>query len=63
VPSALAVPPKDLGPTMPRELAERNLTDLRRYTVLPHGGHFAAMEYPDVVARDVRAFFADLPHG
>jgi pimeloyl-ACP methyl ester carboxylesterase len=63
VPSALAVPPKDLGPIMPRELAERNLTDLRRYTVLPHGGHFAAMEYPDVVAQDVRAFFADLPRG
>ena len=63
VPSALAVPPKDLGPIMPRELAERNLTDLRRYTVLPHGGHFAAMEYPDVVAQDVRAFFANLPRG
>lgn len=63
VPSALAVPPKDLGPIMPRELAERNLTDLRRYIVLPHGGHFAAMEYPDVVAQDVRAFFADLPRG
>lgn len=63
VPSALAVPPNDLGPIMPRELAERNLTDLRRYTVLPHGGHFAAMEYPDVVAQDVRAFFADLPRG
>jgi pimeloyl-ACP methyl ester carboxylesterase len=63
VPSALAVPPKDLGPIMPRELAERNLTDLRRYTVLPHGGHFAAMEYPEVVAQDVQAFFADLPRG
>jgi pimeloyl-ACP methyl ester carboxylesterase len=63
VPSALAVPPKDLGPIMPRELAERNLTDLRHYTVLPHGGHFAAMEYPDVVAQDVRAFFANLPRG
>jgi microsomal epoxide hydrolase len=63
VPSALAVPPKDLGPILPRELAERKLTDLRRYTVLPHGGHFAAMEYPDVVAQDVRAFFADLPRG
>jgi len=63
VPSALAVPPKDLGPIMPRELAERNLTDLRRYTLLPHGGHFAAMEYPDVVAQDMQAFFADLPRG
>jgi pimeloyl-ACP methyl ester carboxylesterase len=63
VPSALAVPPKDLGPIMPRELAARNLTDLRHYAVLPHGGHFAAMEYPEVVAQDVRAFFAGLPRG
>jgi microsomal epoxide hydrolase len=60
VPSALAVPPKDLGPTPPKELAERHLTDLRRYTVLQRGGHFVAMEYPDVMAADLRAFFSDL---
>jgi pimeloyl-ACP methyl ester carboxylesterase len=60
VPSALAVPPKDPGAIPPRELAERYLTDLRRYTVLPRGGHFVAMEYPDVMAADVRAFFAEL---
>jgi pimeloyl-ACP methyl ester carboxylesterase len=60
VPSALAAPPKDLGPIPPRELAERNLTDLRRFTVLPRGGHFVAMEYPEVMAEDMRAFFAEL---
>jgi len=60
VPSALAVPPKDLGPIPPKELAERYLTDLRRYTVLRRGGHFVAMEYPDVMAADVRAFFSEL---
>jgi microsomal epoxide hydrolase len=56
----LAVPPKDPGAIPPRELPERYLTDLRRYTVLPRGGHFVAMEYPDVMAADVRAFFAEL---
>jgi pimeloyl-ACP methyl ester carboxylesterase len=54
IPSALAAPPKDPGAIPPRELAERYLTDLRRYTVLPRGGHFVAMEYPDVMAADVR---------
>src|SRR5262245_29004670 len=60
VPSALAVPPKDLGPVIPKELAERHLTDLQRYTVLSRGGHFVAMEYPNVMAADVRAFFSEL---
>ena len=48
----------------PRELAERYLTDLRRYTVLPRCGHLVAMGYPDVMAADVRPFFAELTtHG
>jgi pimeloyl-ACP methyl ester carboxylesterase len=59
IPSALAVPPRDFGPIPPRELVERYLTDLRRYTLLPRGGHFVAMEYPDLMAADVRAFFAE----
>jgi hypothetical protein len=28
--------------------------------VLEHGGHFAAMEYPELMAEDIRAFFHDL---
>ena len=60
VPSALAIPPKDPGAIPPRELPERYLTDLRHYTVLPRGGHFVAMEYPDVMVADLRTFFAGL---
>ena len=45
--------------TPPREWAER-LYDLRRYTRMPRGGHFAAAETPGLVAEDIRAFFSEL---
>jgi len=45
--------------TPPREWVER-LYDVRRWTPMPRGGHFAAAEEPDLVARDVAAFFAGL---
>ncbi len=60
VPVALALPPHDIGPVPPRELAERNLKNIQRWTVLPHGGHFVAMEDPESMAQDIRAFFHDL---
>jgi pimeloyl-ACP methyl ester carboxylesterase len=44
----------------PRAIAERVYTDIRRWTVFDKGGHFAAMEQPDVLAKDVRAFFRAL---
>jgi pimeloyl-ACP methyl ester carboxylesterase len=43
----------------PREWAER-LYDVRRWTSMPAGGHFAAAEEPDLLARDIAAFFAEL---
>ncbi|GIJ45553.1 multidrug MFS transporter [Virgisporangium aliadipatigenens] len=42
----------------PREWLER-LYDLARYTPMPRGGHFAAVEQPDLLARDLVAFFTD----
>ncbi len=58
VPVGLALPPKDLmGLIPPREFAERNLKNIPRWTVLAHGGHFAAMEFPELMAKDIRAFF------
>lgn len=36
------------------------LYNVRRWTVMPHGGHFAAAEEPELVARDISAFFATL---
>jgi microsomal epoxide hydrolase len=44
----------------PRSLAARTFTDIQRWTVMPRGGHFAAMEQPDALANEVRAFFRPL---
>jgi pimeloyl-ACP methyl ester carboxylesterase len=44
----------------PRSAAERVFTDLRRWTVMPKGGHFAALEQPELLAEDVTIFFRDL---
>ena len=44
----------------PRRLAERTYPDLRRWTVAERGGHFAAMEQPELMAREIREFFRPL---
>jgi pimeloyl-ACP methyl ester carboxylesterase len=44
----------------PRSLAARTFTDIRRWSVMPRGGHFAAMEQPEALAAEVRAFFRPL---
>jgi pimeloyl-ACP methyl ester carboxylesterase len=61
VPTAIAVFGNEFVPegTPPREWAER-LYDVRRWTVMPTGGHFAPAEEPELVARDIVAFFAGL---
>lgn len=41
----------------PRSLAARTYTDIRRWTVMEKGGHFAAMEQPEALAGEVREFF------
>lgn len=57
VPTALAMWPLDLA-FAPRELAER-LYNVRRYTVMPKGGHFPAWEVPNLYADDLRCHVAD----
>jgi pimeloyl-ACP methyl ester carboxylesterase len=44
----------------PRSLAERTYTDIRRWSVMPRGGHFAAMEQPEALASELREFFRPL---
>ncbi|WP_076068564.1 epoxide hydrolase family protein [Sphingomonas montana] len=56
VPTAVAVWPHDLA-LPPRELAER-LYDVRRYSVMPRGGHFPAWEEPELYAEDLRRYTA-----
>jgi microsomal epoxide hydrolase len=44
----------------PRAAAERVFTDIRRWSVMPKGGHFAALEQPAALAREIREFFRPL---
>jgi pimeloyl-ACP methyl ester carboxylesterase len=60
VPSAVALFPADPPAGMPREWAERSYSDLKRFVRMPRGGHFPAMEEPELLAEDLRAFFRPL---
>ena len=44
----------------PRTLAERVFTDIRRWSEMPRGGHFAAMEQPAALAEEIARFFRPL---
>ncbi|MEO6123257.1 MAG: epoxide hydrolase family protein [Ilumatobacteraceae bacterium] len=55
VPTGCAVFPGEII-SMPQAWA-RNLYNVTRYTTFDRGGHFAAMEEPDLFIDDVRAFF------
>jgi pimeloyl-ACP methyl ester carboxylesterase len=44
----------------PRTAAARVFTDIRRWSIMPRGGHFAALEQPELLANEVRAFFREL---
>lgn len=56
VPVACAVFPKDLY-RPPRAWAEHQYPRLERWTRFARGGHFAALEEPEALVGDVRAFF------
>ena len=53
-----AFPTEILRP--PRSLAARTYTDIRRWTSMPRGGHFAALEQPEALAREILEFFSGL---
>jgi pimeloyl-ACP methyl ester carboxylesterase len=57
-PTAFAHFPKEI-PTAPRSWLERGF-NLQRWTEMSRGGHFAAMEQPQLLADDIRAFFREL---
>jgi pimeloyl-ACP methyl ester carboxylesterase len=57
-PVAVAVFPMEIA-MPPRALAERGY-NIARWTAMPRGGHFAAMEQPGLLAQDLREFFRPL---
>jgi microsomal epoxide hydrolase len=44
----------------PRSLAEKSFGDIRRWTRMDKGGHFAALEQPEALAREVIEFFREV---
>ncbi len=59
VPFACAVFPFEMFAIAPRQRVEASY-NLVQYTVMPRGGHFAAMEEPQPLVEDVRKFFRGL---
>jgi pimeloyl-ACP methyl ester carboxylesterase len=58
VPTGVAVARKEIG-LLPRAMVAAR-TDLRRWEILPRGGHFLPAEQPDALAAEYRAFFPDV---
>jgi pimeloyl-ACP methyl ester carboxylesterase len=58
VPTAYAAFPREIV-RPPRPWAER-VYNIQRWTPMPAGGHFAALEEPEALAADLRAFFRGL---
>lgn len=58
VPTGFASFPKDINPP-PRSWVER-FFNVQHWTEMPRGGHFAALEEPELLAEDIRAFFSEL---
>ena len=59
VPTGYAEFPREIV-RPPRTAAARVFTDIRRWTPMPRGGHFAALEQPELLAGEVAAFFREL---
>ncbi|MFV0307017.1 MAG: epoxide hydrolase family protein [Desertimonas sp.] len=59
VPSGMAIFPKEIFRPS-RRWAEPRFTDIRRWSELDRGGHFAAFEEPDLFVTEVRGFFAQV---
>jgi pimeloyl-ACP methyl ester carboxylesterase len=58
VPTGFAIFPRDISQP-PRRWAER-FFNVQRWSEMSAGGHFAAMEEPDLLAEEIRAFFRPL---
>lgn len=57
-PTAFMLFPKELV-LLPRSVAAAH-TDLRRWTVMPRGGHFGLAEQPELCVAEIRSFFGEL---
>ncbi len=59
VPTACALFPAEFLAWPPRPYVER-MYNVQRWTEMSRGGHFAALEVPDLLVDDIRAFARSL---
>ena len=59
VPTAVALFPKEYLEWAPRSYVER-IYNVQRWTEMPKGGHFAALEQPELLVKDIREFSKSL---
>ena len=59
VPTGVAAFPKEILKTSKR-WAEGMYTDIRRWTDMPRGGHFAAFEQPELFVEELRAYAREI---
>ena len=55
VPTAVAEFPKEMSKWPPKSYVNR-IFNLKRWTKMPKGGHFAALEQPTLLVNDIRKF-------
>lgn len=58
LPTGIAAFPKDVVP-VPRHWCEGSY-NLAHWTTMPRGGHFAALEQPELLVNDIRTFFGTI---
>ncbi len=61
VPTGVAVFPQDVS--MPPQEVARQRYNIQRWTEMKAGGHYPALEQPQALVEDIRAFFRPLRNG
>ena len=59
IPTAVAEFPKEMSEWPPKSYVKR-IFNLKRWTKMKRGGHFAALEQPDLLVNDIRTFARSL---
>jgi len=59
IPTAAAIFPAEMSEWPPRSYVER-IFNIKQWSEMPSGGHFAALEKPDLLVNDIRKFLRSL---
>ena len=61
IPTAAAIFPAEMSEWPPRSYVEK-IFNIKQWTNMPSGGHFAALEKPDLLVNDIRKFLRGLKY-